>query len=406
MRDSKLHASKNMLLLLLGRAVSKFGAAFYLIALPLYLLQLTGSLAQTGVFFTLSSLPALVVTPFLGVFVEKVNRKYLLVFCDFLTAALYALLLLVPGTNGFMPLLFVVTVLVNLLSNAFEIGSKLIFSELTAPKTIERYNAAKSLADNAAAVLGPALGTIAFGLRGFRFVVLAAAAGYALSAVQECFILYQKPEQGPEETEKKNWLGRFWDGLRYAAGQKDVRSLFVLVMVLNFFVANAEEIINPGILVQKYGVPESLFGMTSSAFVIGTLAAGLFIIKNKWIDLQKNLKRLFLLNSLLMILIGTGSLCMTSFPKAYFALFLVLEFLLGALTSCVNVPLLSALQTRVPIAYQGRFFALLSFFSGLLIPLGIAYTGFLAAAAGADAAYIINNVCVIIIVLLCGAGIE
>ena len=87
---------------------------------------------------------------------------------------------------------------------------------------------------------------------------------------------------------------------------------------------------------------------------------------------------------------------------AYFALFLLLEFLLGVVTCCVNVPLMSSLQTRVPIDHQGRFFALLSFSSGLLVPLGITRTGFLASLVGADWAYIINNLCVIVIVLLCG----
>lgn len=401
--EHKLHSRKNITLLLLGRTVSRFGSAFYLIALPLYILQLTGSLAQTGVFFSLSSLPALAVTPFLGVFVEKINRKHLLVICDILTAILYALLFLPMEAKLFMLVLFIVTVFINILSHAFEIGSKLMFSELTTGETIEKYNGIKSFADNAAAVIAPALGTIAFGLWGFRIVVLAVTVGYALSALQECFILYQRTDRKPER--QRNWLVQFWDGVRYVAGQKDVLTLFILVMALNFFVANGEEIINPGIIVQKYGISETLFGMTSSATVVGTLAAGLFIFKNKWIDLRKNLKNLFLFNSALMVLIGMGSLFMTAIPEVYFLLFLLFQFLLGAVTACVNVPLVSSLQTRVPIDYQGRFFALLSFSSGLLIPLGITYTGFLASLVGADMAYIINNLCVIAIVLFRGAYI-
>ena len=403
--ENNLYTQKNIALLLLGRTVSKFGAAFYLIALPLYILQLTGSLAQTGVFFSLSSIPALAVTPFMGVFVEKVNRKHLIVVCDFLTAILYALLLFPLDTKPFMAVLFGVTVFINVLSHMFEIGSKVMFTELTTPETIEKYNGIKSFADNAAAVIAPAMGTVAFGLLGFQFVVLVVTACYALSAVQECFILYRKVESMPNQ-ERKNWLLEFGDGLRYVAKQKDVLALFIMVMALNFFVANGEEIINPGIIVRKYGISESLFGMTSSAGVIGTLAAGFFIFKNKKIDLQKNMKNLLLLNSILMVMIGIGSLCMTAVPMAYFSLFLVLELLLGFVTSCVNVPLLSSLQTHVPINYQGRFFSLLSFSSGLLIPMGITYTGFLASLAGADVAYIVNNVCVIFIVLLCGTFIS
>lgn len=393
------YGKKNVVLLLLGRTVSRFGAAFYLIALPLYILQRTGSLAQTGVFFSLSSLPALLLTPFLGVFVEKINRKHLLVACDLLTAALYALLLLPLEAEGFMAVLFGVTVLVNVLANAFEIGSKLMFSELTTPETIEKYNGAKSFADSAASVIASALGTVAFGLWGFRFVVVVVAAGYALSALQECLILYQKGETG-QSGEKEGWLAEFMGGLRYVAGEKDVLALAAMAMALNFFAANAEEIINPGILIQKYGISEKLFGMTSSAVVLGTLAAGLFIFRNQWIDLRKNLKTLLLLNSGVMILIGVGSLCMTGIPTAYFALFLFFQFLLGIITSFVNVPMMSSFQTRVPIAYQGRFFALLAFASGLLIPLGISYAGFLASLVGADVAYIINNLCIVVVILL------
>ena len=394
------YTRKNVFLLLAGRTVSKFGAAFYLIALPLYILQLTGDLARTGLFFSLSSLPALLATPFLGVFVDKVNRKYLLVVCDLLTAALYALLLLPLGAEVFMPVLFGATVLINVLANAFEIGSKLMFSELTTPETIERYNGVKSFADSAAAVIAPALGTVAFGLWGFRFVVLVVAAGYALSALQECFILYHRQKR-EEPGEQEGWLAQFMGGIRYVAGEKDVLALMTLAMALNFFAANAEEIINPGILIQKYGIPEKLFGMTSSAVVIGTLAAGLFIFQNKRVNLRKSLKTLLLLNSGVMILIGVCSLCMTEFPMAYFGLFLFFEFLLGVITSLVNVPMISSFQTRIPIDYQGRFFALLAFASGLLIPLGISYAGFLASLVGADVAYIINNMLIIGIVLLC-----
>ena len=63
-------------------------------------------------------------------------------------------------------------------------------------------------------------------------------------------------------------------------------------------------------------------------------------------------------------------------------------------------PLISYFQTRVPLEQQGRFFALLAFFSGILIPLGISYTGVLADWLGPGAAYACNNLCVIVLVLL------
>lgn len=396
---------RNIVLLLLGRTVSTFGAAFYLIALPLFMLKTTENLARTGVFFTLSSLPALLVTPFLGVFVEKVDRKRLIVLCDLLTALVYLVLLLAPEEpRSYLPLLFAGTVLINIIAHAFDIGSKLIFSELLDDAVLERYNGMKSICDNTAAIAAPALGTVVFNLWGFRSVLLVACIAYALSALQECFILYHRAGTGVGR-EKKSWFRQFWEGLMYVKGDKSLLSMFLLAMALNFFVANAEEIINPGILMQKYRLPDSLYGLTSSAVVAGTLLAGVFIYRNKRLDLRSRMKFFLLLNSGVMILIGVLSLVMTPWPIAYFALFVLGEFLVGGVTALVNVPLISGFQTRVPLELQGRFFALLSVGAGLLIPLGISYAGFLAELVGADVAYIINNVCVIVVVLFCGKAL-
>ena len=54
-------------LLLAGRTVSRFGSSFYLVALPLYVLERTGSLGASGLFFTLTSLPPLLAETMAGV---------------------------------------------------------------------------------------------------------------------------------------------------------------------------------------------------------------------------------------------------------------------------------------------------------------------------------------------------
>lgn len=77
-------------------------------------------------------------------------------------------------------------------------------------------------------------------------------------------------------------------------------------------------------------------------------------------------------------------------------------------TPFLGVPVEKANRKRLLVACDlltAACFALLSFSSSLLIPLGITYAGFLASLVGADLACIINNLCVIAIVLLCRAYI-
>ena len=153
-------------LLLAGRTVSRFGSSFYLVALPLYVLERTGSLGASGLFFTLTSLPPLLAVPFLGPLVERAHRKGLLILCDFGASALCALLLLFPGPP--LPFLLAGTMLFHLLSHLFEIASKVLFSELCPPERLSSLNGIKSLLDHGAAVLAPAAGALLFGLCGFR----------------------------------------------------------------------------------------------------------------------------------------------------------------------------------------------------------------------------------------------
>ena len=175
-------------LLLAGRTVSRFGSSFYLVALPLNVLERTGSLGASGLFFTLTSLPPLLAVPFLGPLVERAHRKGLLILCDFGASALCALLLLFPGPP--LPFLLAGTMLFHLLSHLFEIASKVLFSELCPPECLSSLNGIKSLLDHGAAVLAPAAGALLFGLCGFRAILLLCALAYGLSALQECFIPY------------------------------------------------------------------------------------------------------------------------------------------------------------------------------------------------------------------------
>ena len=166
-----MNSKKNVWLLLVGRCVSKFGSAFYLIVFPLYILETTGSLVKSGFFFSVSSLPVLLITPLIGLAVEKNNRKWVLVFCDFATAMIYSFLLVIPEKfNGYMFCLLLGTMLIDGMDNAFEISSKMIFSELVPAELIEKYNGIKSILDNGTAVIAPALGTALFGIWGFKIV--------------------------------------------------------------------------------------------------------------------------------------------------------------------------------------------------------------------------------------------
>ena len=389
----------NIKLLLLGRAVSLFGNTIYLIVLPLYILNITQNLKTTGVFFASINLPTIIISPLIGTLIEKFNKKNIILICDFLTSMLYFILFLYFKNSNSLIFLLIVSLILNIISKFFEIASKVLFSEINTPETLEKYNGLQSFLENAVMIFGPVIGTYLFATFTFNFVLIIISLAYFLSFLQELFIKYEKNTNLSKE--KSSFFKDFKEGINYIKSKKIIFNFFILAMFLNFFIANNDEIINPGILIKKYGISEKLFGFSATSYGVGSVFAGIFIYYNKKFKLLKKLKLLFILNSSLMCLGGLLSIILFRYNHyIYFTIFIFFQFLIGMITTFVNVPLISSFQRSVGIEYQSRFFSILSFFSGGLIPLGILYAGYLSSYIGADVTYIIDNVVIIIIVCL------
>ena len=395
----------NIKLLLLGRAVSLFGSTIYLIVLPLYILNTTKNLKTTGIFFAAVNFPTIIVSIFIGTIIEKFNKKNIILICDFLTSMLYFVLFLYLKNFNFLSFLFLISLLINIVSKFFEIASKVLFSEINSPETLEKYNGLQSFMENTIIIVGPVIGTYLFVTFDFNLILIIVSLGYFLSFLQELFIKYEKNLD--LSIEKTNFLEDFKEGISYIRSNKIILNFFILVMFLNFFIANNDEIINPGILIRKYEISEKLFGFSATSYGAGSVFAGIFIYYNNKFKFLKKLKLLFILNSFLMCLLGLLSIILFKYNHyIYFTIFIFFQFLIGMITTFVNVPLISSFQKNVDIKYQSRFFSILSFFSGGLIPLGILYAGYLSSYIGADITYIINNLAIIIIVCLVFKNIE
>ena len=310
--------------------------------------------------------------------------------CDFFTSILYFILFLYFKNFSSLTFLFLISLIVNIISKFFEIASKVLFSEINTTETLEKYNGLQNFIENTIMIIGPVIGTYLFATFDFNFILLIVSLGYFLSFLQELFIRYEKKLNLSKE--KSSFFKEFKEGINYIKNNK---------IILNFFIANNDEIINPGILIKKYEISEKLFGFSATTYGVGSVFAGIFIYYNEKFRFLQKLKLLFILNSLLMCLLGFLSIVLFKYNHyIYFVIFIFFQFLIGMITTFVNVPLISSFQKNVEIKYQSRFFSLLSFFSGGLIPLGVLYAGCLSSYIGADITYIINNMAIIVIVFL------
>ena len=88
-------------------------------------------------------------------------------------------------------------------------------------------------------------------------------------------------------------------------------------MLLNFFLGGMEEIMNPGMVVQKYGINEALFGIAASVSIAGSICAGMLIFKSSQFSHKDRMTEFIVCNSAVMI--GwEGRLLSCSLKSSYF----------------------------------------------------------------------------------------
>ena len=162
----------NIKLLLLGRAVSLFGNTIYLIVLPLYILNITQNLKFTGIFFAAVNLPTTIISIFIGTIIEKFNKKNIILISDFLTSILYFILFLYFKNSDSLIFLFLISLIISIISKFFEIASKVLFSEINIPETLEKYNGLQSFLENTVMIIVPVIGTYLFATFSFNLILI------------------------------------------------------------------------------------------------------------------------------------------------------------------------------------------------------------------------------------------
>ena len=185
-KETKKLWNRNFFLLWQGQLVSAFGDALYAIALNLFVLELTDSTGVMGSIMALVTVPRIILGPFLGVVVDRSDRKKLIVIGDlirglsilFVTGALWLGILEVW-------LLMVVAVLDGICSAFFNPAIESSIPDLVPEENLVQANSVYQMAVTGADILGQSLGGAAYSLIGAPSMFLIDGISYLFSAGTE-----------------------------------------------------------------------------------------------------------------------------------------------------------------------------------------------------------------------------
>lgn len=170
---------KNSLLLLLGIGISNIGDWIYLIALNLIVFNMTHSPIAVTVLYILKPAATLLTNFWAGSYIDRLNKRKLMIILDFLRAGLIALL---PSISSLF-LMFLIVFIINMASSMFNPASMTYVTKLTPTDQRKQFNSLRGLIESGGFLIGPAIAGLLFLIGSPMFSIYINALSFVLSGL-------------------------------------------------------------------------------------------------------------------------------------------------------------------------------------------------------------------------------
>jgi DHA3 family macrolide efflux protein-like MFS transporter len=260
--------NRDLALLLSGQFVSQIGDKFYALALAFWVLRATGSPAQMGIVLFASMIPSVILGFFVGGFIDRHNRKAILVAADVIRAAAVASVTIVYYLDGLsLAAIIAVQVLLSAASAFFNPAAYAVVPQIVPGEKLVKANAASQFLSGAANIAGPVLGGLAVSYLGYAFVFAFNALSFLLSAACEAAMRVRPPAARESGAHAKATLSA---GYSHIFRQRRVVALLGVVAVVHFFVGSIQ-VVMPVLANTLAGDGARNLGYIETAFGLGAV---------------------------------------------------------------------------------------------------------------------------------------
>jgi DHA3 family macrolide efflux protein-like MFS transporter len=383
---------KKFFVLWSSQAASIFGSTIVGFALAWYLAKETGSATILATAMMVNFIPPVVLGPFIGPFIDRWNRKKIMIFGDLVTMLLTLALVVLFYTNTIQIWHIYVVMFGRSVSGVFQ-GPALSASipMIVPEKHLVRANGLNMTLNGIINIIGPPSGAFLMEALPIHWV-LSVDIITAVIAVG-CLLPLTIP-QPPRTTLtiKFNVIGDMVQGFRYIASWRGLLFLIILGSMLNFFAGPVNALL-PLFVTNHLGGDVLKLGWLQTAFGVGVIAGGLIL--SVWGGFKRRILTCFM--GLIIWSIAIFTFGFTTESLFFMGLALVLFAGLGITMN--NAPVGAILQATVARDIQGRVFTLVNSIATAMVPLGLAIAGPVADAIGVRTMWYISGAAIFVLVI-------
>lgn len=379
--NTKKLFNRDFTMVVIGQIISLFGNAIIRFALPLYLLNQTGSAALFGIVSACSFIPMIILSPIGGIFADRVNKRNIMVILDFSTAALITVFTLLFGHVDVVFLILVTLVILYAIAGAYQPAVQASLPVLASETNLMPANAVINLVSSLAGLVGPVIGGALYGFYGLKPLLYIGIACFFVSAVMEIFIHIPFQKMPAEASIIKTVKGDLKESFRFIIKEHPALAKGVwIVAAINLFLSSLMIIGLPVIVTQVLGFAEQqgnqLYGYSQGALAAGSLLGGLLAgVLSQKLKVKSAYKLLFFSAAALIpmgVSLLLGAPAMTSY-----LIIVVCCFVMMVMASIFNILMLSYVQRVTPTHLVGKIISCIMAISMCASPLGQALYGWL-----------------------------
>lgn len=351
-----------------GQLISLLGSGLTSFALGVWIFEQTGKAIPFAIVVLFSSLPAVLLGPWVGAVADRFNRKKIILLGDTGSALVtLAVLLLLQSGNLQIWNIYLIALIGSVFSAFQEPAFSASVVMLVSKKDLQRANGLSQMSNALGNLVSPILAGALFLLIGLKGIILIDFITYF--AALFTLIISDLPQPPCLESAKKesSWQNAM-AGWRYLRIHSGLLGLVIFFAVINFMLNFAMVLTGPLILST---FSSQILGVVNSIAGLGALAGS--IVLSIWGGPKNNKIKVIILFAFINSLgLGLAGL------RANAVLMSLGFFILMFFVPLVSGTSQAIFQVKVPADLQGRVFAMRSMISRSIMPLAFLTAGPLA----------------------------
>lgn len=382
-------AKLQKILIIFSHLVGRLGSSIFSFGIGLMILRETGSASNFGFTQVIGPVVALLLLPFTGSIIDKVNHKKIVVVAQ-LSSIFGIVLFLLANNAQILPKLILIYILHTILvvTDLFldtTYSSSMI--SMVAKEEVQKIMSIKQMIGTCVMIAAPIVAGFLYNFLSFeQFVIMEITSEIVtlLLVLGINFYMYatEQEEKADDEEVEKNPNGisgvmaMFREGILYVRQSKMLTFVVIFSMFINI-VFTSYMVGFPYVIIKYFDFSNAQFGISQVALSFGMLIAGVTLSRKK--DIENPLYLAWRLIFPILFHLGLIGLLIFINGSQWFSFFgsIGINLILGILLGMTNIPMQVLMTKMVPQKMQGRVFNLLGTCSQVLMPIGTLFFGML-----------------------------